>query len=272
VIFVDSHCHIDGQEYDDDREEVISRARKAGVTMMLNVGTGDPHSGALERAVDLAEKHKGIYAAIGVHPHDAKLFDGRAERRIVDLLQQSKCMIAWGEIGLDYHYDHSPREVQREVFRRQLRLAREGQLPVVIHSREADADTIAILRDELTGYDRGGVMHCFGGSTALARSAIELGFYISFAGNLTFKKAGNLREVAQQLPLDRLLIETDCPYLTPVPFRGRRNEPARVVDVARCLAAIRSKELEEIARITSASFVRLFRVEPGHERGQSPPS
>ena len=260
MTFIDSHCHIDGAEYDADRDEVIARALAAGVTTMLNVGTGDPHSGAFERAVDLAEKHEDIYAAMGVHPHDAKLFDEAAEQKILDLVKQSRRVIAWGEIGLDYHYDNSPRGVQREVFRRQLRLARSARLPVVIHSREADDDTIAILGEELSGYDRGGVMHCFGGSVAMARAAIELGFFISFAGNLTFKKAESLREVARQLPLDRLMIETDCPYLTPAPFRGKRNEPARVVETARCLAELHGRELEDIGRITSENFVTLFGV------------
>ena len=158
-MLIDSHCHIDGPEYDSDREEVIARARDAGVTTMLNVGTGDPHSGAFERAVELAEKHEGIYAAIGVHPHDAKLFDNAGEQRLLDLAQKSARVIAWGEIGLDYHYDHSPREVQREVFKRQLGLARELNLPVVVHSREADSDTISILREALAGYQPAGVMH-----------------------------------------------------------------------------------------------------------------
>ena len=259
-MFIDSHCHIDGPEYDADREEVIARAREAGVKTMLNVGTGDPHSGAIDRAVDLAEKHEGIYAAVGVHPHDAKLFDDAAELHLLDLARQSPRVIAWGEIGLDYHYEHSPRDVQREVFRRQLRLARELNLPVVIHSREADDDTITILREVLTGYQRGGVLHCFGGSLAMAQDAIELGFFISFAGNLTFRKAEDLREVARQLPLDRLLIETDCPYLTPVPFRGRRNEPAHVIETAGCLAEIHGKDVEEIGPVTSENFVRLFGV------------
>lgn len=259
--FIDSHCHIDGPEYDSDRDEVIARARDSGVTTMLNVGTGDPHSGAFERAVDLAEKHDDIYAAVGVHPHDAKLFGDAAELRLLDLVKQSQRVITWGEIGLDYHYDHSPRDVQREVFRRQLRMARALELPVVIHSREADDDTIAILREEFTGYERGGVMHCFGGSLAMAESAIELGFYVSFAGNLTFKKADDLRRVAHQLPLGRLLIETDCPYLSPVPFRGRRNEPARVIETARCLASLFGVALEEIGRTTGENFVRLFRLE-----------
>ncbi len=289
-MFVDSHCHIDGAEYDADREDVISRARDAGVGTMLNVGTGDPHSGAFERAVELAEEHKDIYAAVGVHPHDAKLFDDRAEERLVDLVKQSQRVIAWGEIGLDYHYDHSPRDVQREVFRKQLRLAGSLNLPVIIHSREADDDTIAILREEMSGgtggrgpqrgspagvldspvnhaqdarattrlNERGGVLHCFGGSLEMAWSAIELGFFISFAGNLTFKKAEDLRGIARQLPIDRLLVETDCPYLTPVPFRGKRNEPARVVETARCLAELHCRELEEAGRVTRENFAKLF--------------
>jgi TatD DNase family protein len=256
--FIDSHCHIDGPDYDADRDEVIARAHDAGVTTMLNVGTGDPHSGAFERAVALAEKHETIYAAIGVHPHDAKLFDDAAEKRLSDLVANSKRVIAWGEIGLDYHYDHSPRDVQREVFRRQLRLAREHNLPVVIHSREADHDTIEILRDGLSGSGLSGVMHCFGGSLFMAESAIELGLYISFAGNLTFKKAEDLRSIARQLPLDRLLVETDCPYLTPVPYRGKRNEPARVVETARYLAELHEKGWEEMGTITSENFTRLF--------------
>lgn len=228
---------------------------------MLNVGTGDPHTNVFDRAVDLAEKEEEVYAAIGVHPHDAKLFDHKAERRLVHLARQSKKVIAWGEIGLDYHYDHSPRDVQREVFRRQLRIARELDLPVIIHSREADDDTITILREEISGYGRAGVMHCFGGSLAMAMDAIELGFFISFAGNLTFKKAEDLRDVARQLRLDRLLIETDCPYLTPVPFRGKRNEPARVIETARCLGEIHRKDVEEIGRVTSENFAKLFQVE-----------
>jgi TatD DNase family protein len=272
--FVDSHCHIDGPEYDADREDVIARAQAAGVEAMLNVGTGDPHSGAFERAVDLTEKHEGIYTALGVHPHDAKLFDDKSEQRLIELVRQNQRVIAWGEIGLDYHYDHSPRDVQREVFRRQLCIARSLELPLVIHSREADDDTIEILREELA--EKGGtgvppvnhaqdahatgVMHCFGGSLTMARSAIDLGFFISFAGNLTFKKAADLRDIARQLPLDRLLIETDCPYLTPVPFRGKRNEPARVIETARCLAELHGKECEEIGRLTSENFVRLFGV------------
>ena len=270
-MFVDSHCHIDGPEYDADRKEVIARARDAGVLTMLNVGTGDPHSGVFERAVALAEQHQEVYCALGVHPHDAKLFDVAAEERLIVLAKESSRVVAWGEIGLDYHYDHSPREVQRDVFRRQLAIARELNLPVVIHSREADEDTIAILREhggtgvspvnhaqDARATPRAGVLHCFGGTLQMAERAIDLGFFISFAGNLTFKKAGDLRAIAQKLPLERLLIETDCPYLTPVPFRGKRNEPARVVETAKFLADLKGIDSDELGKVTTANFFRLF--------------
>lgn len=257
-MFIDSHAHIDGKEYDGDRDEVVKRAREAGVCAILNVGTGDPQSGSLERAVRVAEEYPNVYAAIGVHPHDARLFDEEAAERILGLVKQSSCVIAWGEIGLDYHYDHSPRERQREVFAWQLRLAREAGLPVVIHSRAADEDTVDILRSEWAEAAEGGVMHCFGGSRRMMEQVIELGFMISFAGNVTFKKAEDLREVARHVPLERLLIETDCPYLTPVPFRGRRNEPALVIEVARFLAEIHGLTTEELGRRTASNFLRFF--------------
>jgi TatD DNase family protein len=260
-MFVDSHAHIDGPDYDADRDEVIARARAAGVAAILNVGTGDPHSGALERAVDVAERYEGVYAAVGVHPHDARLFDERAAERLQRLVRASARMLAWGEIGLDYHYDHSPRDVQREVFIAQLRLARNARLPVIIHTRAADEDTMAILRAEWAGVDEGGIMHCFGGSWSLAETALELGFLISFAGNVTFKNAEPLRDIARHVPLERLLIETDCPYLTPVPFRGRRNEPARVVETARVVADLRQLDVAEFAHTTSRNFARLFKLQ-----------
>ncbi len=264
-MFIDSHAHIDGEEYDADRDEVVARARAGGVRAILNVGTGDPHSGTLERAVEVAGQYENVYAAVGVHPHDARLFDERAAERIARLVESSPRVIAWGEIGLDYHYDHSPRDVQREVFVGQLRMARDAGLPVIIHSREADQDTVDILKTESGGVAPGGVMHCFGGSLGMAESVLELGLMISFAGNVTFKKAENLREVARHVPLDRLLIETDCPYLTPVPFRGRRNEPARVVEVARCLAELYGVEPEEIGRVTSNNFQRFFDLQLGND-------
>ncbi|MGB7923902.1 MAG: TatD family hydrolase [Pyrinomonadaceae bacterium] len=269
MAFVDSHAHIDGEEYDADRDEVVARARAAGVRAILNVGTGDPHSGSFERAVAVAERYEDVYAAVGVHPHDARLFDESAAGRLNQIVRQSSRVIAWGEIGLDYHYDHSPRETQREVFTRQLRMAREAALPVVIHSREADDDTVNILRAECGAQGPGGIMHCFGGGPSMADSLLELGFMISFAGNVTFKKAENLRQVARRVPLDRLLIETDCPYLTPVPFRGRRNEPARVLEVARCLAELHGLEIEEVGRATTNNFMRFFKLE--HEGADRKP-
>lgn len=260
-MFVDSHAHIDGEEYDADRAEVLERARSAGVRAILNVGTGNPRSGPFERAVRVAEENVGVYAAVGVHPHDAKLFDEDAAVRLTELAKGSERVIAWGEIGLDYHYDHSPREVQREVFRRQLRIAGELRLPVIIHSRKADDDTVEILREECAGRERPGIMHCFGGSREMAQSLLELGFMISFAGNVTFKKAEPLREVARIIPLERLLAETDCPFLTPVPFRGRRNEPARVREVAACLAELHGISVEEMGQVTTANFSRFFGLE-----------
>ena len=257
-MFIDSHAHIDGPEFDADRDQVIQRALDAGVSTILNVGTGDPHSGALERAVELAEKHPAIHTAIGVHPHDARLYDEQAEAKILALIRTSSRVIAWGEIGLDFHYDNSPRDVQIEVFRRQLRMARDIGLPVIIHTREAENETIEILKTEWDGSKLQGIMHCFSGTSELARQAVELGFLISFSGIVTFKKAVELRNIALDVPSDRLLIETDCPYLTPVPYRGKRNEPAFVIEVARCLAELRGIDLEEMGRITSANFCRVF--------------
>ena len=256
-MFVDSHAHIDGHEFDADREEVIQRAHAAGVSVILNVGTGDPHSGAFERAVELGKTHESIYTAIGTHPHDARLYNDAAEEKIKNLINNEH-VIAWGEIGLDFHYDNSPRDVQVEVFKRQLRAARECDLPVVIHTREAEAETIEILQNEYKDAQRRGVFHCFSGSMDLAQRSIEIGFMISFSGIVTFKKAEELREVAKQVPLDRLLIETDCPYLTPIPYRGKRNEPAYVVEVARCLATLHDVSIAEMARITGENFNRFF--------------
>lgn len=266
-MFVDSHAHIDGHEFDADRAAVIQRAMDAGVSTILNVGTGDPHSGAFERAVELANQHSRLFTAIGTHPHDAKLHDYRADERIRKLINNNPKIIAWGEIGLDFHYDNSPRDVQMSVFRRQLKAARELDLPVIIHTREAEAETIQILSEEWTGSRRPGIMHCFSGSLELAERAIQLGFLISFSGIVTFKKADDLKAVAKQVSLDHLLIETDCPYLSPVPYRGKRNEPSFVVEVARCLADLRGMEITEMAKITSANFYRVFEINPDHDSG-----
>jgi TatD DNase family protein len=259
-MFIDSHAHIDGPEFDADREEVIRRARDAGVGVILNVGTGDPHSGAFERAIEFGSDHESIYTAIGTHPHDASKYDQSAEDRIKALVSQGERVVAWGEIGLDFYYDNSPREQQVDAFRKQLRAARELDLPVIIHTREAEQETVDILREEYAGASRKGVFHCFTGTVELAERALELGFMISFSGIVTFKKAEDLRESARRVPLDRLLIETDCPYLSPIPYRGKRNEPAYVVEVAKCLAEVHQVSEKEIAEATSHNFAQLFRV------------
>lgn len=262
MIFVDSHCHIDGEAFDVDRDEVITRANAAGVKMMLTVGTGNPHNGEIARAVEVAERYENVFASIGVHPHDAKEYDEIAETHLIDLVKSSKKVIAWGEIGLDYFYDHSPREIQREVFIKQIRTAKNLDLPIIIHSRDADDETVEILTEECSAKDfRGGVMHCFGGTAAMARDLMKINFLISFAGNVTFKKAENLRDAARIVPLDKLLIETDCPFLAPVPFRGKRNEPQFVVETAKFLADFYNVELEKLARQTTSNFYDFFRLD-----------
>lgn len=261
MILVDSHCHIDGEQFDNDRDDVVQRASEAGVKAMLNVGTGDPHSGEIRRAVEVAEKYPNVFASVGVHPHDAKLYNGEAEDSLVELTRSPK-VVAWGEIGLDFYYDHSPREIQVEVFRRQIRKAAELNLPIIVHSRDADDETVDILSDECSGPRfAGGVMHCFGGTPEMAEALLQVGFFISFAGNVTFKKADNLRDSARVVPLERMLIETDCPFLTPVPLRGKRNEPGFVTHTAAFLADLLGIETEELAAATTANFLRLFRLE-----------
>ncbi len=271
MILIDSHCHIDGEQFDEDRDEVIQRARDAGVAAMLNVGTGDPHTDDFRRAVAVAERYDSVFASIGVHPHDAKLYDDKAEAHLTELTKNEK-VIAWGEIGLDFYYDHSPRDVQIEVFRRQIRTARSLGLPIIIHSRDADDETVEILTEECSEKTEsgkvkaenafpGGIMHCFGGTAAMAEALMPLGFLISFAGNVTFKKADNLRDAARAVPFDRLLIETDCPFLTPVPFRGKRNEPSFVAHTAKFLADLYGIEVEVLAERTTANFVDLFGID-----------
>ncbi len=257
MFFIDSHCHIDGEQFDADRDAVVQRAQETGVVAMLNIGTGDPHSGEIERAVTVAERYDNVYAAVGVHPHDAKLYDDAAEEHLMDLASREK-VIAWGEIGLDYYYDHSPREVQRDVFRRQIRTARSLDLPIIIHSRDADDETVEILTEECSYNGFRGIMHCFGGTPAMAEALMKIGFMISFAGNVTFKKAENLRDAARVVPLDRLLIETDCPFLTPIPFRGKRNEPSFVAHTATFLAEMYGIETETLAQATTSNFLSFF--------------
>lgn len=256
--YIDSHCHIDGEAFDEDRDDIVRRAREAGVKMMLTIGTGNPHDGEIARAVATAERYENVFASVGVHPHDARLYDDRAENNLIELVKSSSKVIAWGEIGLDYYYDHSPREIQREVFTRQIRTAKKLNLPIIIHSRDADDETVEILTEEC-GYEGfRGIMHCFGGTPAVAEELMKIGFYISFAGNVTFKKAENLRDAARVVPLERLLIETDCPFLAPIPFRGKRNEPAFVAHTAAFLADFYGVELEKLADQTTQNFLEFF--------------
>ncbi|MDX2045049.1 MAG: TatD family hydrolase [Acidobacteriota bacterium] len=259
-MFIDSHSHLDVPNYDSDRSEVIARARAAGVELMLEIAGSDVGKGSLEPGLRLAEQHEFIFAAIGLHPHEASLYDAELEQTLLECSRHPK-VIGWGEIGLDYYYDHSPRDVQQKVFRRQLELALEQKLPVIIHTRDAEDDTISILRghwQQAGVAEIGGIIHCFTGTQTLADAALEIGFHISFSGVVTFKTAEELRSVARTVPMDRLLIETDCPFLSPVPYRGKRNEPAFVVETAKKLAELKQTSIEEIAATTSGNFRRLF--------------
>jgi len=245
---IDSHCHLDDEKFAADRAQVIERARAAGVELMLAIGTG----GELDVAIQQAERYPFIYATIGVHPHDASKATPDTFARLLDLAGHPK-VLAIGEIGLDYHYDFSPRDVQRSVFERQLEIAAEFHKPIVIHTREAWEDTLA----QVTSLPDGGIMHCFTGDAEQARQALDRGFHLSFGGVLTFPKADSVRDAARITPEDRLLVETDCPYLAPVPYRGKRNEPAFVVATARRLAEVRGVSPEAIAGSTTRNFHKL---------------
>jgi TatD DNase family protein len=255
LTLVDSHLHLDMPQFDADRAEAVARAREAGVTEMLIVGGVDEEAGH-RRALQVAEG-LGFRASAGIHPHEARLATDAVYDELRGLARDGR-LVAIGEIGLDFHYDHSPRPVQREAFRRQVRLAREVGLPVIIHTREADDETSALLEEEGAG-EVGGVIHCFTGGHELARRALAIGFYVSFSGILAFPRAEVIQEVARTVPLDRLLVETDAPFLAPPPHRGKRNEPAFVVEVARKVAALRGIPLDEVGRAATANFQRLFR-------------
>lgn len=255
-MLIDTHTHLDDPRYDADRHEMIARARDAGVEAMVTIGCDLATSRA---AVALADQYPFIYASVGVHPHEVRHIGDGWYDELRQLARHEK-VVAYGEIGLDYHYNHSPPKEQRDRFREQLQLARDLGLPVIIHTREAQEDTIGILRDEGSS-QIGGVFHCFSGDTWLAKDALDLGFYLSFSGILTFQNAGMLREIAKTVPTDRLLIETDCPYLTPVPHRGKRNEPSYVRHVAETLVPLMEADgVETIARLTAANARRLFRI------------
>jgi TatD DNase family protein len=253
VTLVDSHVHLDHEQFRTDLDALLGRAHEQGIARMLTIGTGDGPP-KLDCAIELAAKHEGVYATVGVHPHEASKANSATFDDLRALLGEPS-VLALGEIGLDYHYDFSPREVQREVFVEQLRLARDAGKPVIIHTREAWADTVEVLRREWSGP---GIMHCFTGDEPQAREALELGFHLSFGGVVTFNKAENVRQAAASVPDDRLLVETDAPYLAPIPHRGKRNEPAFMVETVRRLAAVRGVQPEHIAAITTANFERLM--------------
>jgi TatD DNase family protein len=249
---VDSHCHLDGPKFADDIDAVLERAFEAGVTRLLGIGTGDGPPG-LDCAIRLAEKYPQMLATVGVHPHEASKVTPQSYDDLRSLGRHPK-VVAFGEIGLDYHYDFSPREVQREVFIEQLRIASNLKLPIVIHTREAWADTMAVLREHWSGQ---GIMHCFTGTPDQAQEALDLGFHLGFGGVLTFRTAEDVRAAAKLVPDDRLLVETDAPYLAPIPWRGKRNEPSYMVETVRKLAEVRGVTPEHIAAVTTANFERL---------------
>lgn len=251
-MFTDSHCHLDSEKFAADLDAVLDRAAAAGVTRMLSIGTGDGPP-EVDRAVRIADRYEQVYATVGVHPHDA----AKVEPKTFDdlrALAAHKKVVAFGEIGLDYHYDFSPREVQRDVFVEQLKLARDLNLPITIHTREAWDDTMAILREHWSGP---GIMHCFTGTPEQAREALDFGFHISFAGVTTFKTAENVREALLITPDNRLLIETDAPFLAPIPYRGKRNEPSFMPETAAVVARVRGTTVEEVAALTARNFSEL---------------
>jgi TatD DNase family protein len=252
---IDTHCHLDADTFESDREAVIARARAAGVETMVAIGSGEGPPD-LEAGIRLAEAHPFIYATVGVHPHEASKADESVWANLVELTAHPK-VVAVGEIGLDYHYNFSPPETQREVFARQLAISRDANLPVIIHTREAWDDTFAMLEAHWPATGPGGIMHCFSGGPAEAERSLALGFHISFSGIVTYPKAPDVQEAARIVPLDRLLVETDAPYLAPVPYRGKRNEPAFVVETAKRLAELRGVSFETISSATTENWRRL---------------
>lgn len=254
---VDSHGHVDGEGFDQDRGEVLARARAAGVERFVTVGTGEDLA-QIRRAVDLAEKEPDVFATAGVHPHDAARIEPAWWASLEEMVRHPR-VVGVGETGLDYHYDRSPRDVQKAAFREHVRLARRVGKPVVCHVRDAHADTLTILDSEGAA-EVGGVIHCFTGGPDDARAYAARGLYVSFSGIITFKTAEAIRAAVAEVPLDRILIETDCPFLAPVPMRGKRNEPAFIVHTAETVARAAGVPLETLAEATVANSFRLFRL------------
>jgi len=253
---IDSHCHLDSKSFAEDQAAVVARARAAGVTRMLAIGTGEGPPDGLEGALRLAEADDIFLATVGVHPHDAGKTTDETFLRLAELSRHPK-VVGFGEIGLDYHYNFSPQDVQQTVFIRQMKVALEVGLPLIIHTREAWADTFRLIEDHWPA-DRGGVFHCFSGGVAEMERAVALGFHLGFGGVLTFPKSEAVREAARRAPEHRLLVETDAPYLAPVPFRGKRCEPAHVMHTAEKLAEVRGVSLAGIRQITTRNFDSLF--------------
>jgi TatD DNase family protein len=276
-MYVDSHAHLEGPKFEQDRSQVLERARAAGIEAIVTIGNGDGPLDAgcgiriaeqydPERGDSAAHAGPRIYATVGIHPHEARLADEAAYSHLESLARHPRA-IAWGEIGLDYHYDHSPREVQQQVLVRQMELAGAARLPIVIHCRpsvnseNAWEDLLRLLGETWVGLGLGGILHCFTGEWKHARAALDMGFLISFAGNVSYPKAENIRESAGKVPLDSILIETDSPYLAPVPHRGKRNEPSYVVETARTVAQARGMDAERLGEATSGNFRRFFHLQ-----------
>jgi TatD DNase family protein len=254
VTLVDSHCHLDFPDFDEDRDDVVARARAGGIATMVTICT---RVAIFDRVKAIAEAYEGIYCSVGTHPHNA---GDEPDVTTADLvrLADDPSVAAIGEAGLDYHYDNAPRDLQRQGFIRHIAAARETGLPLVIHARDADADMVQILTEETGKGAFPAILHCFSSGRELARSGIELGMYVSFSGILTFKRSDDLRSIAAEVPMERLLVETDAPYLAPPPYRGRRNEPSYVIETARVLAQAKGVHFETMAAWTTDNFLRIF--------------
>ncbi len=261
-MLIDTHCHLEMNAFDRDRDETIVRAKEAGVEYIINIGSD--REGNIQ-GLNISREHPEVYSAVGIHPHDAKTFNKELGTEIKTWLKQPK-VVAVGEIGLDYHYMHSSKEIQIDTFRKQMVIAKDSGLPIIVHSREAKNDTLQILQEEAS--DISGVLHCFSGDLDMAKKALDLGFSISIAGPVTFQNATKLREIAQFIPDERLLIETDAPYLSPVPMRGKRNEPSFLKYTAQIISDIRGVGITDIARITRLNAMKLFKIKQIPEKGE----
>ncbi len=258
VVLIDSHCHLDAPEFEPDLDQVVQRARAAGVSRMVTIACLGSRPGTAARLLQILDRYPAVAGACGVHPHDARNYSDRLEETLLELLKHPR-VVALGEIGLDFHYDFSPRDAQWEVFRRQVELARRTAKPVILHTRQADPETAQMLAEEFpAGGCRAGILHCFPGGEELEQVGLERGFSFGFGGVVTFRKADAVRLSLGRIPPGRLVLETDAPYLAPVPFRGKRNEPGYVRQVAEEVARLRGMSLEELARLTTANCLDLF--------------